>query len=125
MDIPPEFAAALADRYLLERPIGQGGAATVYLAREVKHGREVAVKVLRSELSASLGSERFLREIQIAARLQHPHIVVLIDSGEAAGRLYYVMPYVSGESLRTLIDRRGRLRPAPVGRGDRHRAGSG
>ena len=86
--------------------------ATVYLATDVKHGRSVAVKVLRPDLAASIGAERFLREIQLAARLQHPHILLLIDSGEAAGFLYYVMPFVDGESLRGRLDREGTL-PAP------------
>jgi serine/threonine protein kinase len=112
IEVPETLRAALADRYLLERPIGQGGAATVYLAHDKKHGRQVAVKVLRSDLSAALGTERFLREIEIAARLQHPHILLLIDSGEADGRLYYVMPYIAGESLRARLDRRGRLDPS-------------
>ncbi|MFN0179441.1 MAG: serine/threonine-protein kinase [Gemmatimonadales bacterium] len=109
MTIPEPLQRALAGRYDLERLIGQGGMATVYLARDVKHGRQVAVKVLRSDLAATIGVERFLREIQIAARLQHPHILLLIDSGEAEGFLYYVMPFVDGESLRSRIDRRGTL----------------
>jgi aminoglycoside phosphotransferase (APT) family kinase protein len=79
---------------------GQGGMATVYLAQDLKHHRQVAVKVLRPDLAASLGADRFLREIEVAARLQHPHILPLHDSGEADGFLYYVMPYVDGESLR-------------------------
>jgi len=86
------LAAALADRYRIERELGQGGMATVYLAQDLKHDRKVAIKVLRQELAASLGAERFLREIHIAAKLQHPHILTLIDSGEADGFLYYVMP---------------------------------
>jgi len=105
MSVPESLRAALAGRYELERPIGQGGMATVYLARDPKHGRRVAVKVLRPDLAASLGAERFLREIQIAARIQHPHVLLLIDSGEIQGFLYYVMPYVDGESLRTRLDR--------------------
>jgi serine/threonine protein kinase/tetratricopeptide (TPR) repeat protein len=91
---------ALADRYAFERELGRGGMATVYLAEEKKHHRKVAIKVLRPEISASLGTERFLREIGIAARLSHPHIVPLIDSGEAGGLLYYVQPHVPGGSLR-------------------------
>ena len=110
-EVPESLRQALAGRYEIERPIGQGGMATVYVARDVKHGREVAVKVLRPDLSAALGTERFLREIQIAARLQHPHIVLLIDSGEAAGLLYYVMPFINGESLRARLEREGRLAP--------------
>ena len=88
--------AALADRYRIERELGQGGMATVYLAEDLRHERKVAVKVLRPELAASLGAERFFREIEIAAQLQHPHILPLLDSGEAGGFLYYVMPYVDG-----------------------------
>jgi len=97
---PPPIAAALADRYTVERELGRGGMATVYLAEEKKHGRKVAIKVLRPEITAALGTERFLREIGIAARLAHPHIVPLIDSGEAGGLLYYVQPHVPGGSLR-------------------------
>jgi serine/threonine-protein kinase len=101
--------AALADRYTVERELGHGGMATVYLAQEKKHGRKVAIKVLRPNLSASLGAERFLREIGIAARLSHPHIVPLIDSGEVDGVLYYVQPHVPGGSLRERLDREQRL----------------
>ena len=97
--------AALADRYLIERELGQGGAATVYLARDLKHGRLVALKVLRADVAAALGADRFLREIEIAAGLTHPHILALHDSGEAAGSLYYVMPYIEGESLRERLVR--------------------
>ncbi|MCH7716791.1 MAG: serine/threonine protein kinase, partial [Gemmatimonadetes bacterium] len=100
---------ALADRYAIEREIGQGGMATVYLAEDVKHHRKVAVKVLRPELAAVLGADRFLREIDIAAKLQHPHILTLIDSGEADGFLYYVMPFVDGESLRSKLAREREL----------------
>src|ERR1043166_7648535 len=101
--------AALADRYGLEREIGQGGMAVVFLARDLKHHRPVALKVLRPELTASLGAERFLREIDTAAGLNHPHILPLHDSGEAAGCLYYVMPYVEGDSLRDRLNREKRL----------------
>jgi len=101
--------SALADRYAIEREIGSGGMATVYLAHDVKHNRKVAVKVLRPELAAVVGAERFLREIQIAAKLNHPHILTLIDSGEADGFLYYVMPYVQGESLRDKLQREKQL----------------
>src|SRR5512147_2449989 len=90
----------LTDRYRIERELGQGGMATVYLAHDLKHEREVALKVLRPELGAVLGSERFLAEIKITARLDHPHILTLIDSGSAGGLLYYVLPYVRGEALR-------------------------
>jgi tetratricopeptide (TPR) repeat protein len=99
----------LAGRYTLEREVGRGGMATVYLARDSRYNRAVAVKILRPEIAAWLGHERFLREIQIAAGLTHPHIVPLYDSGETGGILYYVMPYVDGESLRDRIQREGWL----------------
>ncbi len=99
-DIPAELRSALAESYDLQRVIGLGGMATVYLARDVKHGREVAVKVLRPDLAATVGSERFLREIEFAARLTHPNILGLHDSGEVNSFLFYVMPYVAGGSLR-------------------------
>lgn len=101
--------AALADRYIIERELGAGGMATVYLARDLKHEREVAVKVLRPDLAATLGPERFLQEIKIAANLHHPHILPLYDSGEADGFLYYVMPYEEGQSLRDKLAREGEL----------------
>ncbi|HEY6223145.1 MAG TPA: serine/threonine-protein kinase, partial [Gemmatimonadales bacterium] len=101
--------AALAGRYAIEREIGQGGMATVYLAQDQRHHRQVALKVLRPELAATLGVERFLREIEVAANLQHPHILPLFDSGEAGGFLFYVMPYVEGESLRGKLARSGEL----------------
>ena len=101
--------AALADRYAIDRELGHGGTATVYQAQDLKHGRAVAVKVLRPELAAALGAERFLREIEIAARLTHPHILPLHDSGEAGGFLYYVMPFVEGESLRDRLNREPQL----------------
>jgi serine/threonine-protein kinase len=103
--------AALADRYPIERELGSGGMATVYLATDVKHGRKVAIKVLRPELAASLGVDRFVREIEIAAKLTHPHILPLFDSGEVAGFLYYVMPYVEGESLREQLTREATVSP--------------
>ena len=101
--------AALADRYAIERELGSGGMATVYLAEDRKHHRQVAVKVLRPELAQALGPDRFLREIEIAARLNHPHILTLIDSGEADGFLYFVMPYVEGDTLRHRLQRDGAL----------------
>src|SRR5216110_2669796 len=101
--------AALADRYTIERELGRGGMATVYLAQDLKHHRKVAIKVLKPELAAALGPERFLQEIEIAAGLTHPHILPLHDSGEATGLLYYVMPYVEGETLRNRLDRAGQL----------------
>jgi len=105
----PELDAILTDRYRIERQIGQGGMATVYLADDLKLGRQVALKVLRPELGAVLGSERFLAEVKITARLDHPHILTLIDSGSAGGLLYYVLPYVRGESLRDLLNREQQL----------------
>jgi Tol biopolymer transport system component/tRNA A-37 threonylcarbamoyl transferase component Bud32 len=103
------LAAALADRYTIERELGAGGMATVYLAQDLKHDRQVAIKVLREDLSASLGAGRFLREIKIAAQLQHPHILPLLDSGEADGFLFFVMPYIKGQSLRERLEREGEL----------------
>jgi len=109
LEILARLKAALADRYAIDRELGHGGTATVYLAQDLKHGRSVAVKVLRPELAAALGAERFLREIEIAARLTHPHILPLHDSGEAKGFLYYVMPFVDGESLRDRLRREQQL----------------
>src|SRR5256712_437921 len=100
---------ALADRYAVERELGRGGMATVFLAEDLKRRRPVAIKVLHPELAAAVGADRFLREIEIAARLQHPHILPLYDSGTAAGFLYYVMPYVEGESLRDRLEREKQL----------------
>ena len=101
--------AALADRYRIERELGAGGMATVYLAQDLKHDREVAIKVLHPDLAAALGGERFLAEIKTTARLQHPHILPLLDSGAADGFLYYVMPYVAGETLRARLERERQL----------------
>ena len=109
VDHSARIRAALLGRYTIERELGRGGMATVYLARDRKHDRLVAVKVLRPELAAALGPERFLREIRLTAQLQHPHILTLIDSDEADGFLYYVMPYVDGESLRQRLAREGQL----------------
>jgi serine/threonine-protein kinase len=103
------LTAALADRYRIERPLGAGGMATVYLAADLKHDRKVAIKVLRPELAAVLGAERFVQEIKTTAALQHPHILPLFDSGQADGFLYYVMPYIQGETLRTMLDREKQL----------------
>ncbi|MBL8982522.1 MAG: serine/threonine protein kinase, partial [Gemmatimonadetes bacterium] len=103
------LAASLAGRFRLDREIGCGGMATVYLAEDLRHHRPVAIKVLRPEVAAALGSERFLREIEIAASLAHPNIVALLDSGEADGMLYYVMPYLKGESLRGRLAREREL----------------
>ena len=96
--IPPRLAEALRDRYRLERELGRGGMGSVYLAEDLKHHRKVAVKVLRPDLAASLGTEWFLREIEVAAQLQHPAILPLHDSGQADGSVFYIMPYVEGES---------------------------
>ena len=101
--------ATLADRYRIERELGQGGMATVYLAHDLKHDRDVAIKVLREDAAASMGRDRFLREIQLAAKLSHPNILPLFDSGEVNGTLYYVMPKVTGHSLRERLDRDGML----------------
>jgi serine/threonine protein kinase/tetratricopeptide (TPR) repeat protein len=109
MGYEDHLRVALADRYEIEREIGSGGMATVYVAEDLKHHRKVAVKVLRPELSASLGVERFVREIEIAANLTHPHILPLFDSGDAGGFLYYVMPFIEGESLRDRFMREQRL----------------
>lgn len=106
---PDRLARALSERYRVERELGAGGMATVYLAHDVRHGRRVALKVLRPELAHALGAERFLREIQVTAQLDHPHILPLLDSGEADGFLYYVMPYVEGETLRDLLAREKQL----------------
>ena len=101
--------AALADRYAIEHEIGAGGMATVYLAEDLKHERKVALKVLRPELAAVLGAERFVQEITTTANLQHPHILPLFDSGEADGFLYYVTPFIDDETLREKLDRETQL----------------
>jgi serine/threonine-protein kinase len=103
--VPESFSRALEGRYDLQRELGAGGMATVYRARDVRHNRQVALKVLHTELSAVLGPERFLKEIELTANLQHPHILPLFDSGEAEGQLFYVMPFVEGETLRARLDR--------------------
>src|SRR6188474_3692916 len=101
---------ALAGRgYAIERIVGEGGMATVYLATDVKHRRQVAVKVMRPELAATLGAERFLREVDIASQLNHPHILPVYDSGDADGVLFYVMPYIEGESLHDKLRRERQL----------------
>jgi eukaryotic-like serine/threonine-protein kinase len=107
-----KLSAALADRYAIEREIGAGGMATVYLAQDIRHRRKVAIKVLHPELSAVLGPERFLKEIELTANLQHPHILPLFDSGSADGLLYYVMPFIEGETLRGKLSRERQL-PVP------------
>src|SRR5947207_15840121 len=108
-DALERLGAALAEHYAIERQIGAGGMATVYLARDLKHDRAVALKVLRPELAAVLGIERFLSEIRVTAHLQHPHILPLFDSGQAGGLIYYVMPHVEGESLRQRLEREKQL----------------
>jgi len=110
-DVPADLQAALAPRYELTGVLGRGGMATVYRASDRKHHRPVALKVLRPDLAASIGAERFLREIEIAARLTHPHILALYDSGESGGFLYYVMPYIEGPSLRGWLEAERRLEP--------------
>jgi eukaryotic-like serine/threonine-protein kinase len=109
MDPFSRFRAEVNDRYRLDRELGQGGMAVVYLAHDVRHDRSVAVKVIRPELSAVIGADRFLQEIKLTAHLHHPHILPLYDSGSAEGLLYYVMPYVAGESLRARLDRERQL----------------
>ena len=108
-DADAQLQAALADRYRIERELGRGGMATVYLAHDLRHDRPVALKLLHPDLAASLGNDRFQREIRLAARLQHPHILTVYDSGEAAGRLWFTMPYVEGESLRGRLARERQL----------------
>ena len=108
-DLLDRLKHALADRYTIERELGAGGMATVYLAEDLKHHRKVAVKVLRPEVAATVGPDRFLREIAVAAQLEHTHILTLIDSGESEGFLYYVMPVVEGESLRDRLHREKQL----------------
>ncbi|MBI3982031.1 MAG: serine/threonine-protein kinase [Gemmatimonadetes bacterium] len=108
-DLTARLTSALAERYLIERELGQGGMATVFLAQDVKHHRQVAVKVLKPELAAVIGAERFLQEIRVTAHLQHPHILPLFDSGEADSFLFYVMPYLEGESLRDRLNREKQL----------------
>ena len=108
-DVSDRLRSALADRYLLERELGRGGMATVYLAHDLRHDRPIALKVLHPELAHALGPERFLREIRFAARLQHPHIPAVHDSGESAGYLWFTMPYVEGESLRDRLRREKQL----------------
>ncbi len=111
-DIGSRLQKALEGRYAIDRELGHGGMATVHLARDVRHGRTVAIKVLRPDLAQAVGSERFLREINIAAQLQSPHILPMLESGEADGLLYYVMPYVEGDSLRGLLVKQGALPPS-------------
>uniref|UniRef100_UPI003983A0AA protein kinase domain-containing protein n=1 Tax=Gemmatimonas sp. TaxID=1962908 RepID=UPI003983A0AA len=108
-DIVSRLTTALSNRYTVTRELGAGGMATVYLAHDLKHERDVAVKVLHPDLGAALGGERFLSEIRTTARLQHPHILPLLDSGEADSLLYYVMPLVTGETLRARLERERQL----------------
>src|ERR1043166_777363 len=100
-----DLSAALGERYRVERELGAGGMATVYLARDVRHERNVAIKGLRPELPAVIGAERFAAEIRTTANLQHPHLLPLFDSGTVGGTAFYVMPYIEGESLRARLTR--------------------
>ena len=109
MDLAPQLNTSLAGRYAIDREIGRGGMATVYLARDLRHDRRVALKVLSPELGAVLGVERFLAEIKTTAGLAHPNLLPLFDSGEADGHLFYVMPFVEGESLRARLSREKQL----------------
>ena len=109
MDVTGQLQAALSGRYTIEREIGSGGMTMLYAARDIRHDRKVALKVLRPELGAVLGAERFLSEIRVTAHLQHPNLLPLVDSGESAGLLYYVMPFVEGESLKQRLDREKQL----------------
>ena len=111
MDVLDQLSHGLSGRYRLDHELGRGGMATVFLAEDLKHRRQVAIKVLRPEIGAAVGAERFLREIETVARLAHPNILPLHDSGNADGLLYYVMPFVEGESLRERLQREG---PLPV-----------
>src|SRR5688572_30075124 len=104
-----QLQTALSDRYTIERELGAGGMATVYLAYDLRHQRKVALKVMRSELAAVIGAERFLAEITTTANLQHPHILALFDSGAVEGTVFYVMPFVDGESLRDRLEREKQL----------------
>jgi serine/threonine-protein kinase len=108
-DLAEQLQPGLADRYRIERELGRGGMATVFLVHDLRHDRPVALKVLHPELAATLGPERFQREIKLAARLQHPHILTVHDSGETAGQLWYTMPYVEGEPLRARLQREKQL----------------
>src|SRR5437667_1343843 len=109
MGVPEGLRDALADGCAVEPELGRGGMAVVYLAQDLRHDRPVALKVLLPELAATLGPERFQREIRLAARLQHPHILTVLDSGEAAGRLWFTMPFIQGESLRDRLNREKQL----------------
>ena len=108
-DLHDRLREGLAARYRLEGELGRGGMATVYLAQDLKHKRPVALKVLHPDLAQTLGPERFQREIELAARLQHPHILTVLDSGEASGQLWFTMPFVEGESLRDRLRREKQL----------------
>ena len=108
-DLFEQLRTALADRYAIERKIGEGGMATVYFARDLAEPRDVAIKVLRPELAASIGGDRFVREIEVASKLNHPNILGLYDSGQTDDFLWFTMPYIVGESLRDRLEREGQL----------------
>src|SRR3954452_5458782 len=108
-DLQGQLQSTIGHAYTIERELGAGGMATVFLAHDLRHDRDVAIKVLHPDLGAALGGDRFLSEIRTTARLQHPHILPLLDSGGADGLLYYVMPLVTGETLRTRLDREKQL----------------
>jgi len=115
-DLPDALVDALADRYRLERTLGEGGMATVYLAQDLRHNRRVAVKVMRPVVAEAMGADRFLKEIEVTAGLQHPNIVPLFDSGRVGDLLWFAMPYLEGESLRARIDRDGAMAVDEAGR---------
>ena len=108
-DLRAQLQAALADSYTFDRELGAGGMAIVFLALDLKHNRQVALKVLRTDVGEAIGRERFLREVEVTARLQHPNILPVFDSGESANHLWYTMPYVRGESLRDRLRREVQL----------------
>src|SRR5512133_741132 len=111
-ELPLSLVSALSDRYRINRQVGAGGMATVYLAHDLKHDRDVAIKILKPDLAAAVGAERFVSEIRTIAHLRHPHILPLFDSGSADGFLFYGMPFIEGESLRARL---GRERALPIG----------
>ena len=115
-DLLPKFQDVLTGRYAIQRELGRGGMAIVYLANDLRHDRTVAIKLLQPDITSSLTAERFLREIRITARLQHPNILGLFDSGAEGGFCYYVMPFVEGETLRERLEREGQFSIAEASR---------